>query len=157
MTRKISILIGGLLLVVMLIAFASAQPSAPVGNVEAGPPVYAKSTGYNLISVNLYDVDIREALSSLAMEQEINIVAGQNVSGKISLHLNQATLDDALDAITLAGKLGGIKGEPSVFYPKKKRFSLLEYIFGSTTMSEVLDQVTAAAFRCVYLCFPVRP
>ncbi len=67
------------------------------------------------------------------------------------------SLGNLEDAITLAGKLGGIEGEPSVFYPKRKRFSFLEYIFGATTLSEVLDQVTAAAFRCGYLCFPVRP
>lgn len=56
-----------------------------------------------LISLNYLDVDIRKALSALAMEREINIATAKDVSGKISVHLYQVTLDEALEAITLAG------------------------------------------------------
>jgi type II secretory pathway component GspD/PulD (secretin) len=56
-----------------------------------------------LISLNYLDVDIRKALSALAMEHEINLVTAKDVSGKISLYLYQVTLDEALEAITLAG------------------------------------------------------
>ena len=56
-----------------------------------------------LISLNYLDVDIRKALSALAMEREINIATAKDVSGKISLYLYQVTLDEALEAITLAG------------------------------------------------------
>ena len=37
------------------------------------------------------------------MEHEINLVTAKDVSGKISLYLYQVTLDEALEAITLAG------------------------------------------------------
>jgi protease-4 len=94
----------------------------------------------------------------MSKEKVQAIADGRILTGEQAQELGLLdSLGNLEDAITLAGKLGGIKGEPSVFYPKKKRFSLLEYIFGSTTLSEVLDQVTAAAFRCGYLCFPVRP
>jgi len=56
-----------------------------------------------LISLNYLDVDIRKTLSALAMEREINIATAKDVSGKISVHLYQVTLDEALEAITLAG------------------------------------------------------
>lgn len=56
-----------------------------------------------LISLNYLDVDIRKALSALAMEHEINIATAKEVSGNISVHLYQVTLDEALEAITLAG------------------------------------------------------
>lgn len=57
----------------------------------------------NLINVNFINLDIREALSAISMQQEINIVPAQEISGKISVHLYQSTLDKALEAIAMAG------------------------------------------------------
>lgn len=56
-----------------------------------------------LLTLNFYQSEIQEVLSALAMEQEINIATAQDVTGKISLHLYQVTLVEALDAIVLAG------------------------------------------------------
>jgi type II secretory pathway component GspD/PulD (secretin) len=56
-----------------------------------------------LMSINYISVDIREALSALAMQREINIVAAPDVSGEISVHLYKVTLNEALAAICLAG------------------------------------------------------
>jgi type II secretory pathway component GspD/PulD (secretin) len=56
-----------------------------------------------LINLSLIDTDIRDALSALAMEQEINIATAKEVTGKISIHLYQVTLEKALHAITMAG------------------------------------------------------
>ncbi len=56
-----------------------------------------------LISVNFFDMDIRKAISAIAMEREINISTAAEVVGKISVHLYRVTLEKALDAITLAG------------------------------------------------------
>jgi len=56
-----------------------------------------------LINLSLIDTDMRDALSALAMEQEINIATGKEVTGKISIHLYQVTLEKALHAITQAG------------------------------------------------------
>lgn len=57
----------------------------------------------DLISVNFFDMDIRKAISAIAMEREINISTAVEVNGKISIHLYQVSLEEALDAITLAG------------------------------------------------------
>jgi len=57
----------------------------------------------DLISVNFLDMDIRKAISAIAMEREINISTGAEVSGKISIHLYKVSLEEALSAITLAG------------------------------------------------------
>jgi type II secretory pathway component GspD/PulD (secretin) len=62
-----------------------------------------KSPNANLINLNFLDTDIRDALSALAMDQEINIATAKEVSGKISIHLFQVTLEEALRAITQAG------------------------------------------------------
>jgi len=60
-----------------------------------------KSNG--LLTLNFFESDIKEILSALAMEREINIATAQNVAGKVSVHLYQVTLEEALDAIGLAG------------------------------------------------------
>ena len=75
----------------------------------------------DLICLNFIDVDIREALSALAIEREINIVTSQDVSGSISVHLYQVSLAEALDAITLAGGFEYRKqGEMYFVYKPKK-------------------------------------
>ena len=56
-----------------------------------------------LMSINYINIDIREALSALAMQREINIVAAPDVVGQISVHLYEVTLNEALTAICLAG------------------------------------------------------
>jgi type II secretory pathway component GspD/PulD (secretin) len=93
---------------------------------EKGEPsvdIVIQSPDDDLINLNLLDVDIREALTALAMEREINIATGKGVSGNISLHLYQATLKDALDAITLAGGFSYRKRESFyyVYKPKEMR------------------------------------
>ncbi|MFC1516352.1 SH3 domain-containing protein [Thermodesulfobacteriota bacterium] len=70
------------------------------------PGIVIPSMDSDLISLNFREIDIRALISALAMKQEINIVMAKDVSGKISVHLYQVTLDEALDAITLAGGFG---------------------------------------------------
>ena len=56
------------------------------------------SVDHNLMCLNFLNVDIREALSAIAMEREINIAAAPDVSGNISVHLFGVTLAEALKA-----------------------------------------------------------
>jgi len=76
---------------------------------EESPFVAEKSDPRNrvkadgLLTLNFYQSDIQEILSALAMEREMNIVTAQEVSGRVSVHLYQVTLDEALNAIALAG------------------------------------------------------
>lgn len=90
-------------------------------------------------------------------EEVRSIADGRILSGEQARELGLLdSLGNLEDAISLAGKLGGIKGEPSVFYAKEKKFSLLEYLLGSSTLTGVLDQITAAALHSGYLCLPGR-
>jgi type II secretory pathway component GspD/PulD (secretin) len=63
----------------------------------------ANSGPDRLMSINYIHIDIREALSALAMQREINIVAAPDVNGEISVHLYEVDLQEALEAICLAG------------------------------------------------------
>lgn len=74
-----------------------------------------------LITLNFHQVDIRELLSALAIKRETNIVIGQNVSGKVSVHLYRVTLNEALHAISLAGGFSHMKhGETHYIYKPKE-------------------------------------
>jgi type II secretory pathway component GspD/PulD (secretin) len=113
---------------------APQQAKDAVSTTERGSGQYVPAIGASrtakykaryrsLINLNLIDTDIRDALSALAMDQEINIATATEVSGKISVHLYQVTLEKALHAITLAGGFSYHK-HSDVYYiykPKKAK------------------------------------
>lgn len=84
-------------------------PQTPAGSQKsASSPVPRNEVVFHpqendLISVNFLDMDIRKALSAIAMEREINISTAAEVVGNISIHLYRVSLEVALTAITLAG------------------------------------------------------
>lgn len=57
----------------------------------------------NLLTLNFRQINIRELLSALSMQRELNIVMAKEVTGNVSVHLYKRTLSQTLDAITLAG------------------------------------------------------
>ena len=110
------------------------QAQDAVSSTERGSGPYVPTIGASgtpkytaryrrLLNLSLIDIDIRDALSALAMEQEVNIATATEVSGKISVHLYQVTLEKALHAITLAGGFSYHK-HSDVYYvykPKKAK------------------------------------
>ncbi len=52
-----------------------------------------------LISLDLRDVDISHAIQLIAKESNLNIIAGKDITGKITVTLNQVTPEEALDKI----------------------------------------------------------
>jgi len=67
------------------------------------------------------------------------------------------SLGNLEDAIRLAGELGGIEGEPSVIYAKKRKFTLLEYLVDSSALTGILDRIRSAALHLGYLYVPGKP
>jgi MSHA type pilus biogenesis protein MshL len=57
------------------------------------------------MALDLRDLDIVDTLKFLAMKGGINIIAGKDVTGKVSLFLKNVTIKDALDIILLANNL----------------------------------------------------
>lgn len=102
------------------------QPPAekpPVQNAggRSGEPPPSKSRG--VLNLNFPEIDIRKLLSGLAIDQEVNIVMAQEVAGKVSVHLNHVTVDEAIHAIVLAGGVSCQKTDDVyyVFKPKDPR------------------------------------
>ena len=111
---------------------AREQEKDAVSTTEQGSGQYNPAVGASrtatykaryrrLMNLSLVDTDIRDALSALAIDQEINIATATEVSGKISVHLYQVTLEKALHAITLAGGFSYHKhGDVYYVYKPKK-------------------------------------
>ena len=95
----------------------------PAGTASADPQIGSEPVDNDLLTLNLIDVDIREILSAIAIEKEINIATSKDVSGKISVHLFGMTLKKALDAVTMAGGYSYHKHENLyyVYKPKKEK------------------------------------
>ena len=84
---------------------ATSQPSAPVRQMVAQaatptpPPASAPATGEKLISMDFKDADVVNLLRILAAESGRNIVAGDDVKGRVSISLKNVTWEQALDTI----------------------------------------------------------
>jgi len=90
---------------------------------------------------------------NMPQEKVAAIADGRILSGEQAKELGLLdSLGNLEDAIALAGKLGGIKGEPSVVYAKKRKFSLLEYVLDPSELTHILDRMTGAALRSGYIC-----
>lgn len=94
------------------------------------------------------------------MEKEtVDAIAdGRILSGEQAHKLGLLdSLGNLEDAIRLAGELGGIKGEPSVIYAKKKKFTLLEYLVDSSALTRVVDRIFSPSMYSGYLYVPGKP
>lgn len=99
----------------------SQEPIAEHETDESKSKIAIQSKNNEFININFLDVDIREAISALALEREINIATAQDVSGKITVHLYNVILDEALEAITLAGGFDYLKHDDLYYIYKPKQ------------------------------------
>ena len=118
MTKPITILLSGVFVMGILIRPVFAESPPDKAKSQAQLPI--EITSNDLMSLNFFDVDIREVLSALALEREINIVAAPEVSGKISLHLFEVNLSQALEAVCSAGGFAYYKKNGMYFVSKPK-------------------------------------
>lgn len=70
------------------------------------------------LTLNFHQSDINEILSALAMQQHVNIVTSNEVEGKVSVHLFDVTLKQALQSIASAGGYRALQLE-DVYYVYK--------------------------------------
>ncbi len=73
-------------------------PSAPAPTPPP-PPASAPAAGEKLISLDFKDADVINLLRILAAESGRNIVAGDDVKGRVSISLKNVTWEQALDTI----------------------------------------------------------
>jgi len=76
-----------------------ARPGAPTAPPPPPPPPAAAADGGKLITLDFKDADVLNLLRILAAEGGRNIVAGEDVRGKVSVSLRNVTWEQALDTI----------------------------------------------------------
>ncbi|HSE02860.1 MAG TPA: secretin N-terminal domain-containing protein [Methylomirabilota bacterium] len=96
-----------------VLAAATSAPTAPVPtaparqmiaqattpSAQAPPPPPTPASGEKLISLDFKDADVVNLLRILAAESGRNIVAGDDVKGRVSISLKNVTWEQALDTI----------------------------------------------------------
>jgi protease-4 len=82
----------------------------------------------------------------IPVEKVTAIADGRIFSGEQAKEIGLVdSLGGLEDAVAMAAKAGGIKGDPVVIYPKKKRFSLLEFLLGRS-VEELINTVSGIPF-----------
>jgi len=97
--RAAAILVGGVL---MLVASASgAQPDSASAAItqEIGSKDLGERGQRILPSLDLYDAELGVVLRAIAKFSGLNIIASDDVSGKVTLYLENVSVKSALDAI----------------------------------------------------------
>ena len=74
----------------------------------------------DLLTVNFYESDIRQALLAMAMDRNANVMMAPDVSGKVTVYLRNVTLDEAISSIAASGGFSCRKEKSSYFIFKTK-------------------------------------
>lgn len=88
---------GGILVVLILLLADPAGESKATAADRSGEK--GSSGGERLFSMEFRDVEIRDVLRALGQEAGLNIIVGEEVTGKATLSFRQVTVDNALEAI----------------------------------------------------------
>jgi type IV pilus assembly protein PilQ len=85
---------------------ASLEPPASIDILEEGGLVDGKEYSGRRISLDFKDVDISDVLRLIAEVSDLNVIAGDEVNGKVTIRLVDVPWDQALDIILLTKGLG---------------------------------------------------
>ncbi|RIL05854.1 MAG: hypothetical protein DCC71_08940 [Proteobacteria bacterium] len=89
---------------------AALDPAADgIGVLEEGGLLDGKEYVGRRISLDFKDVDIRDVLRLIADVSDLNIIAGDEVSGNVTIRLVDVPWDQALDVILLTKGLGFVR------------------------------------------------
>lgn len=99
---------------------ASPAPAAEPSSTSSAAPAASEATptdkaaGPQLITNTFFDTELRQALQDIATQAGVTIIAGQGVSGVVSVDLKDTPLDKALDLV-LAGTGYIVKKTPDYY------------------------------------------
>jgi type IV pilus assembly protein PilQ len=88
---------------------AAAEGEAPIDQLEEGGLLDGKEYVGRRISLDFKDVDIRDVLRLIADVSDLNIIAGDEVKGNVTIRLVDVPWDQALDVILLTKGLGFVR------------------------------------------------
>ena len=85
---------------------ASLEPPAAIGILEEGGLFDGKEYTGRRISLDFKDVEIADVLRLIAEVSDLNVIAGDEVNGRVTIRLVDVPWDQALDVILLTKSLG---------------------------------------------------
>ncbi|MGH0037779.1 MAG: type IV pilus secretin PilQ [Myxococcota bacterium] len=88
---------------------AALEPPAAVDMLEEGGLIDGKEYEGRRISLDFKDVEVADVLRIVAEVSDLNIVAGEEVTGKVTIRLVDVPWDQALDVILLTKGLGFVR------------------------------------------------
>ncbi len=130
-----------LFVLMFFLTFATARPQEKAGEAKV-------VTEDSKITLEMENSPIGSVLKLLAVQNNLNIVSGQDVRGSVSLRLHQVSLDEALSAILLSnGYTYSRQGEVIVVIPMEKdypqqlesRVFELSYAYADYIMASLKD------------------
>lgn len=90
-------------------------------------------------------------------EEVLKLADGRIFTGEQAIKLGLIDgLGNLQDAISMTGEMVGIEGEPKVIYPKKKRPSIIDFIFeeASKSIARVMEDILHNKLKIYYLSTP---
>lgn len=107
-------------------------------------------------SDDIYNQFIDAVVEGRNMEREkvLKLADGRIFTGAQAIKLGLIDkVGNLQDAISMAGEMVGIKGEPKVIYPKKKRPSILDFIFeeASKSIAQIIEKMVHSKLTVYYL------
>ena len=85
---------------------ASLEPPAAIAILEEGGLIDGKEYSGRRISLDFKDVEITDVLRLIAEVSDLNVIAGDEVAGRVTIRLVDVPWDQALDVILLTKSLG---------------------------------------------------
>jgi type IV pilus assembly protein PilQ len=130
-------------------------PASPAGSPtdEAVASLLEEQPKYSgrLISLDLQDTDIDNALRIIAEVSNLNIIASEDVSGKITLRLNDVPWDQALDVILKTNGLDKVQeGNVVRIAPVDKLRAERESLKQAIVAEQELEPLTVEYIRVSY-------
>ncbi|MFH1752860.1 MAG: secretin N-terminal domain-containing protein [Candidatus Omnitrophota bacterium] len=145
---------------VAAILFLALVAGSPLVGICAEADMMITETGNNTISLDLRGIEITEFLKVLSKKLKMNIIPSKNVSGRISIFLNDITYKDALDVVILSQGLAYEKKNADIimvmtdveyealygekFYEKKKIETVKLNYAPPSTIFTVLDSLRSS-------------
>jgi len=85
---------------------ASLEPPAAISMLQEGGLIDGKQYAGRRISLDFKDVEIADVLRLIAEVSDLNVIAGDEVKGKVTIRLIDVPWDQALDVVLLTKGLG---------------------------------------------------
>ncbi len=126
------------------------EPTKPVGPVKKAEPPKAieKHIDATKVNIDFTDVPLNEILATIAQNTDLNIIGGEEVSQKISVHLKGVPLDALFDIILKSTEYGYIKDGgiiriiPKVNLPTETEVFELQFASAEKVMESVAHLLT---------------